>query len=120
LAQDLSATFTGALNTINAALAKHKDDQPYKTMVQAAEKAIGGSQIGVAVYESEPSKPFDYFTVRYRDASFELVSHGKEDPDASWRVSREYLEKVAASPEEYIENPAKLDWDWLKDRVGVQ
>lgn len=30
-----------------------------------------------------------------------------------------YLQRVAENPKEYVENPALLDWDWLKSRVGL-
>ncbi len=117
--RNTQTTFTQAVNVMNAALAEHKSDMPYKQLIEAADKTIGGKKFGVAIYDEDPAKPFDYFTVRYRDGSFEIVSHGKDDPDIPWKTSVGYLEKVAANPEEYIEHPAKLDWDWLKSRVGL-
>ena len=47
-------------------------------------------------------------------------TRGKQEPEAGWKVSRSYLESVVENADEYIEHPAKLDWDWLKSRVGVK
>lgn len=116
---DTVSLFTEALNVINASLAEHRDTQPYKAMLAASEKLLDDARIGVAVYKTEPSEPFDWFTICYRNGSFELVSHGKRDTDVAWRVSRDYLEKVAGNPREYIDHPVKLDWDWLKSRLGI-
>ena len=118
-ANETVTLFTQALNVTNAALAEHKDSLPYKPLVKASEKLLGDRRLGVAVYEADPSSPFDYFTIRFWDDAFELVSHGKREPDVAWKVSRSYLEKLAETPEDYIEHPAKLDWDWLKSRVGL-
>lgn len=116
---DATSVFTRALNVINAALEKHADAMPYKALIQGSEKVLSDRNIGVSVYEKDPKSPFDYFTIRFRDGSFELVSHGKQEPEMAWNVSRDYLEKVAENADDYIQNPVKLDWDWLKDRVGI-
>ncbi len=118
-ASDTVTLFTDALNVTNAALAKHKDSLPYKPLLQASEKILGDRRIGVEVYDRDPSSPFEYFTIRFREGAFEFVAHGKREPDVAWKVSRSYLEKITESPEDYVENPAKLDWDWLKSRVGL-
>jgi hypothetical protein len=31
-----------------------------------------------------------------------------------WVVSAQYLQQVVADPETYINNPAKIDWEWLQ------
>lgn len=117
--QDTVNQFSKALNVINAALAKHENEIPYKQLTKAADRILRDRKIGVGVYKDKASKPYDYFTVRFRDGSFELVAHGKEQPSLPWRVSRAYLDKVASNPDDYIDHPAKLDWDWLKSLVGL-
>lgn len=112
--------FTEALNVMNSALAENKNSTPYKQILAAANKYMGDKKLGIAVYEKDPSSPFDYFTVRFRHGSFEMVSHGKQDPDIAWKVSQDYLDKVRQNPDDYIKHPAKLDWHWLKDRLGIE
>lgn len=118
--RDTTTLFTRALNVINSALVANADATPYRALIRTSEKLLDGRRIGVAVYESDPSAPFDYFTICFREGSFELVSHGKQEPDVAWKVSRDYLEKVADHPDEYVEHPAKLDWDWLRSRLGLE
>jgi hypothetical protein len=117
--EERATRFVEALNVVNAALAENKDKFPYKQILGAAGDLVEDQKLGVAVYKDDASKPFDYFTVRLRDAGLELVSHGKENPDVAWRVSEDYLDQVANNADEYIANPAKLDLDWIKDRLGV-
>lgn len=116
---DDTALFTRALNTMNAALADNADRMPFKQILSVADKAAGDRPIGVAVYKDDPGTPHDYFTIKFSEGAFELLSHGKQDPDIAWKVSVEYLEKLGDNPERYIEDPFKLDLDWLKSRFGI-
>lgn len=118
-AQDGPALFTQALNVINAALDANRERTPYKQLIDASERLIGGRRLGVAVYAEGAAEPHDYFTIRYSNGAFELLEHGKSGPEIDWKVSREYLQRVAENPKEYTENPALLDWDWLKSRLGL-
>jgi hypothetical protein len=47
------------------------------------------------------------------------MSHRKEDPSIAWKVPESYLKDVVENAEDYINHPAKLDWEWLKQRVGI-
>ena len=116
---DRTALFTSALNTMNAALADNSDRMPFKQILSVAESTIGDRPLGVAVYKDSPDDPHDYFTIRFSNGAFELVSRGKQDPDLAWKVSEPYLERLAENPERYAEDPFKLDFDWLKSRLGV-
>jgi hypothetical protein len=116
---DTNALFTSALNTINAALDAHADEMPFKQILAAADKVLADRNLGVAVYKDDPGSPHDYFTVRFRDKAFEVVSHGKQEPEIDGKVSTGYLAKLANEPERYIENPLQLDLDWLTSRLGL-
>jgi hypothetical protein len=53
------------------------------------------------------------------DNAFVLVSHSKAgDADSAWKVSVDYLRDVVDNPRRYIDNPALLAFDWLKQRLG--
>lgn len=116
---DTAGLFTQALNVVNGALTSHENTPPYKQIIDAAKTVLDDRKMGVAVYENDPKSPFDYYTVRCKDGVFELVSHGKDAPAIDWKVSRDYLHKLVDNQKEYIENPAKIDWDWLKDRLNL-
>lgn len=116
---DINTLFSQYLTVCNAALDKHKDDIPYKQLIRAGEKLLEDRKLGIAVYKDEPSKPFDYFTVRFDRGAFHLVGHGKKEPDLAWKAKRSYLERVVDNQAEYIEHPAKLDFHWFRSRVGL-
>lgn len=111
--------FTRYLNVVNAAVEAHRDETPYRQMIQAAEKLAGDTRFGVEVYEDDPDAPFDAFTVKHSEGRLELLAHGKQDADLDWKVSREHLEEVVEHPQRYIDQPARLDLDWLKSRLGL-
>lgn len=116
--------FSEALHVVNRALAAHKGSVFYQQLVGAAEKNLAGREFGVALYdERDPSTPFDQFTIRFREGSFEVVSRATQAPYFTWRVPRAYLERILDDPETFVENPAGLvgvDLDRLKSQLGIE
>jgi hypothetical protein len=108
------------LDVVNRALEAHRDEFPFEQIIEAGEKLAEDSEIGVSVYKTDPGNPHDSYTIAFSDERFELVAHGQENPDIGWKVKEEYLEKVVDHPQRYIENPAKLDFDWLWSRLGIE
>ncbi|MCH2038371.1 MAG: hypothetical protein MK137_07260, partial [Rickettsiales bacterium] len=49
----------------------------------------------------------------FRDDHLELVGKKHDVDDNAVLVNMNYVEEVVAHPEGYINNPAKMDWDWL-------
>ncbi|MEJ2514142.1 MAG: hypothetical protein P8080_06080 [Gammaproteobacteria bacterium] len=115
--RDIYELFTDALDTINKSLKENRGSGFYGTLISAWDKFVDGHKAGVAVYDKKPDEPFDYFTLRYLNGKFELLARGKSEHDTEWHVSRDYLESLADHPQEYIDNPAKLDLDWLKSKL---
>ncbi len=116
---ETTSLFTEALNTMNRAVAANRDHPVYRVFFQAGEKVAGGRKIGVAVYKDDPGNPHDYYTITFANGQFELVTHGKEDVDFTWKVSDDYLQELADNPEKYVQNPTLLDLDWLRTRLGL-
>jgi hypothetical protein len=110
--------FMGYLDTVNEALDAHSDTPVIGQVLSLMKKAGSGKKFGAAIYKSDPQSPFDYFTVRLANGKFELDARGKDDPDIDWRVSQEFLVNVNEEPQKYIDNPALLDLDWIKTRLG--
>lgn len=115
--RDIYETFTKALDVTNRSIEENRGSGFYGTLISAWDKYLNGHKAGVEIYNEDPDKPFDYFTVRYVNGKFELQSRGKSEHDTEWKVSRKYLESLVDNPQAYIDNPAKLDIDWLKDRL---
>ena len=115
--------FTEALHVVNRALKAHKASDFYQLFLSASAKHPADREYGVAVYDTDPSAPFDYFTLRFRDGSLEMVSRATQAPQISWRVPRAYLERIVDDPEAFIEDPGKvagIDWRWLKQQLGIK
>lgn len=114
-----TALFTDAVNVMNQAIQQNRDRFPYKQILAATEGIAGDYKSGVAVYSDDPDTPHDYYTLGFSGGQIEILSHGKDEPAITWKVSRSYLKKVTENPEEYKKHPAKLDWDWLLSRLGI-
>jgi len=115
--QDSYTLFMGALDVLNTAMEKYRDKPIIKDILSLVDDQTAGRKFGVAVYNSEPDEPFDYFTIRLHNQKMELVSRGKDAPDIDWKVSMDYLCDLNENPQDYIENPLKLDIEWLRHRL---
>ena len=111
--------FMGYLDVVNEALGKHEDTPVIGDLANWITDLSESKKIGAAIYDSDPDSPFDYFTVRIANGKVQLDSRGKNEPDVDWRVSQDFLQEVNENPEKYVDNPLKLDLDWLKSRVGL-
>lgn len=109
--------FLGALDVMNEALENLRDKPLIKEIVSLMDKQAAGRKFGVAVYAEDPDTPHDYFTIRNHNGKLELVSRGKDAPDIDWKTSTDYLRDVNENPQAYIDNPLKLDIEWLKHRL---
>lgn len=111
--------FLEYLNTMNRALAEHENETPYKQIIDASERVLGNKKLGVAIYKNDPDSPHDFYTVEFTDGRIAFVSHGKDAPEYSWKTKESFMADVVENKDDYIQNPAKLNWDWLKNRLGV-
>jgi len=110
--------FMGALDVTNRAIDEMREKPVIKDLVGLMEKQASGRKFGVAVYSDDPDNVYDYYTVRVQNHTVQLVSRGKDTPDIDWKVSREYLKDVNDDPQAYIDNPLKLDLEWIKHRTS--
>ena len=118
-ALESKSLFLNFLNICNLALRAHKDEFLYRQMLDAAERILGGKNIGVAVIENDSNVPSAYFTLRFENGTFDVVEQDKKDPETEWRLQRSYLERVVEQSSEYVSHPEKLEWDWLKTKLGL-
>ena len=122
MAEQKTDTYTAFMDTVdvvNSAVIQHRDKPVIRQLLAAADKTLDGKRFGVAVYRGDADTPHDYFTLAYRQGKLELASRGKDKPDIAWKVSQDYLREVSSNPQAYIDNPARLDLDWLKSRAGM-
>jgi len=101
------------LEICNQALAYNRDRFPFKQILGAAERENNTKAIEVCIIDDHPVGAY----VMNMDAHT-LFAKPHEDCadcayDVQWRVTKTYLEDVIAHPEDYIKNPAKINWEWL-------
>lgn len=114
--QEIDALFQHYLQVCNAAMDRHKNEFPYKYIWEAVEKLQAGEEVDLTVYDDAPQR---HYRVRLKDKQIEVVQSDKDERHKGWKMNTSYLRKVTEHPQEYVEHPARLDWDWLKDRAGL-
>lgn len=117
---DTYPRFTRTLVVINESLTDRRNESPYSDLLAACDEVLRDRDLGVEVYDHDPDNPIDYFTIRYREGNFELVTHGRAEADVLWRVSSDYLTEVSQQSQRYTERPELLDWDWLASWLRAQ
>ncbi len=108
------------LDVCNAASEAHRHTLPYKPIIAAYDSIFAKRQVGVDIYESDPAEIETTVTIRLRNDNFEVVPETEADPSFHLKLKRSYMEDVVAHREEYIRHPEKLDWDWIKSRIGIE
>lgn len=108
--------FQQYIDVCNKALEKNKDVFPYKQILSATESLINDKKISMDVFDDRPKARFN---IQMNKSRFELTEPEESDDTHAWHLNASYLEEVVNNPDKYINNPAKIDWDWLKSRVGM-
>ena len=114
--EQLHALFERYLDICNQAIEAHKDEFPYKHVWEAAESLLGDEGVHLTLYDDEPKGDYQ---LHLHDKQLDVTSGSDEPPSKGWRMNSSYLRQVVENPEEYIKEPAKLDWHWLKNRAGL-
>lgn len=100
------------INICNTALAT-RNANPVVTLVESlVEKAVSGEVINLTVVD-DADVPAGYYTTRFVDGRFTPVEEGQAKADASFTLSRAFLEEVVENSDHYIAHPERLDWSWL-------
>lgn len=103
--------FLRYLEVCNRAMAAHGQEFPYKYIWEAAETRQALSGFRLAIYNDEP---MEEYVVHLRDKHIEIDEANAQQPELPWRLNKSYLRQVVENAEDYIEQPGKLNWDWLK------
>ncbi len=116
---DSTALFTQYVDVVNKSLDMHKGEFPYKQLLKAADSLLEDKTVAVAIYKDDADEPHDWFTMGFDHQTFQFIQHGKTDANLTWRAKEDYIRNVVENPKEYIESPSKLEFGWLKSRVGL-
>ncbi len=95
----------------NKALKGSRTRFPFKQIFSALEKANAADAIEVVV--SDTSQTYAFFF----DARGVRVKRHDDCENCNcvrkWTTTSDYLQKVVENPQAYMQNPAKLNWDWM-------
>ncbi|MBI4907852.1 MAG: CBS domain-containing protein [Acidobacteria bacterium] len=107
------------LDVCNTAMAAQKDSFPHKQVLALSKLVFGGRNFSLLFYDEDSDLPNACYTVRFSGDQLELVAEGKQNAAFSCKVKRDYLRSVVERRQEYIDHPERLDWEWLKSRLGL-
>jgi hypothetical protein len=108
--QSAEALFAEYLEICNQALESNADNFPYKQLWEAAQQKLKEKAVAVAIYDDHPKAAYE---IKFADNTIDFHPVKRVPQQESWHVNLSYLEEVVAHKDEYIQNPAKIDWDWL-------
>lgn len=108
--------FTRYLEVCNQALKHNGERFPFKQILGAAQ-TNKHKEVEVCIIDDQPAASYVIHLSDYALSGEPKMSdfwdQEKRCVRPRWRVTRSYLEDVIQNPEEYIRNPAKIDWEWL-------
>lgn len=99
----------------NRALLQNRDRFPFKQILGAAQKAESERPVEVVLSDAIPPETYVFCL---KSDGIEVKPHILCDDCIcvrSWNTSITYLQDVAKNAQAYINNPAKLDWEWMYD-----
>ena len=117
--RELNSVVVQYLNVANIVLDENEDKTPYKQLIHAGQKLLDDKRVGMSVYKDDSDEPIAHFTLGMKGNRLEMLAHGKKDIDFGFKVKKSYLEDVVENSDTYIENPLRMDFNWLKSRVGL-
>ena len=116
-AHDYEKVFQQYLEICNRAIEKNKSKFPYTEIWGARFKALEAeATLHATVYDDRPKVAFKLRLTP--DMKIEIVEKKPVPSEDEWPFTYQYLKRVVDNPQEYIENPARLEWGWLKTIFG--
>jgi hypothetical protein len=103
------------LDVCHQAMISNKNRFPFKQILSAAKKAGTGNTIEINITDTSSKNSY---VLKLQNEGVSLKPHGNCQNckcDRKWLISEEYLQEVVKQPEIYIQNPAKLNWEWMYD-----
>ena len=109
--------FQKYLEICNRAIEQNKDKFPYTEIWGARFKALETEALlNAIVYDDRPK--LNLMLRLTKDMKIEIVKKNEVPTEYEWPFTYQYLKRVVDNPDEYIANPAKLEWGWLKTIFG--
>lgn len=106
--------FSQYLDVCNQALQANKNRFPFKQILKVAQESQNQKTIAVHIIDDQPSIQY---AIQLKDNKIDGNPHDCKhcQCDGKWRVTKSYLQNVINNPQRYIDNPAKINWEWIYD-----
>jgi hypothetical protein len=108
------------LDVCNAAADAHRHSVVYGPIIAAYDSVFANRAVGIDIYDQDPDKIETTIPIRLVHGEFVPVPETGIDPSFHLKLGRHYMEDVVAHRGDYIRHPEKLDWDWIKSRMGIE
>lgn len=107
--------FLRYMEICNSAIEKNRNKFPYTEIWGARFDKLDAKKqatLKAIIYDDRPKV---VFTLKLtKDMKIEIVEKKEVAEEEEWPFTYQYLKRVVDNPQEYIDNPAKLQWGWLK------
>jgi hypothetical protein len=104
-------------NTCNAALSHGMDNTLSAPARELLTQLVTDETITLEVSETgEDTAPI--YTTRFIDGQFTPIRGGPHGTETRFTLTQNFLKDVERNVDDYIRNPQKLDWSWLRGSIG--
>lgn len=123
-ARDFRDPHTLLMNYIdicNQAIEKNRDTRMFRQLESLGEKYGRPLNVHTIIYDRNPGDVVAGAVVRFNPSvpALEMLPVGDYEASLRWKAPLDYLEDVVLRrPDWYLENPLRLDWSWMKERVS--
>lgn len=116
--EEYEQVFQQYLEVCNRAIEQNKHKFPYTEIWGARFKELEAAEttLHAIVYDDRPKMSFMLRVTK--DMKIEIVKRKPLPSEDEWPFTYQYLKRVVNNPQDYIKNPAKLEWGWLKTIFG--
>lgn len=116
-AAEYEQVFQQYLEICNRAIELNKGKFPYTEIWGARLKDLKEEmEIHTVVFDDRPK--LSYLLRLTKDMKIEIAEKKEMPPEDAWPFTYQYLKRVVDNPKEYLENPARLEWGWLRPVLG--
>ncbi len=105
------------VDVCNKAITSNAQRFPFREILGAVQKNSEHKKIRIALQDTAGTEMAGHFLLSMQDGELKAreCDMPERDEDGTWSLNLDYLKHVQKHPEEYISNPAKINWDWMFD-----
>jgi hypothetical protein len=109
--------FQQYLDVCNRAIEQNKGKFPYTEIWGSRLKDLKEEiKIHAVVFDDRPK--LSYMLRLTKEMKIEIAETKDLPAEDAWPFTYQYLKRVVDNPDDYIANPARLEWGWLQTVFG--